>query len=87
MLKDLNLGTPGILMNGVFLYDFLEEKVVTAEIILKSSAKKVIDLFKVNQLSCFVYLYNQHEIHIYYDDKELEKQTQYYSEKALKKCT
>lgn len=86
MLQSLNLQTLGILMNGVIFYDFSKEKVIMAESILKVSAKNVIEIFKKNKLSCFVYLFNQQGINIYYDDEKLEEQTQYYSEKALKKC-
>lgn len=86
MLKDINLKTLGILMNGVILYDFSQEKIVVSDSIEKNTVKNIIDIFKNNNLSCFVYLLKNDGINIYYDNEELEKQTQYYSEKALKKC-
>ena len=86
MLQDLKLETLAILMNGVIFYDFSKEKIIMADSIDKIAAKNVIDIFKSNKLSCFVYVFKDQGINIYYDNEELEKQTQYYSEKALKKC-
>lgn len=85
-LRDIRINTPGILTNGVFLYDFREEKMISAEAISAASAETVIDIFRAHDLSCFVYTYDQRGITIYYGDKSLELQTQYYSERAVKKC-
>ena len=38
------------------------------------------------KLSCFVYIFTQDKINIYYDTKSMEGQTQYYSDRALEKC-
>jgi len=85
-LKEINLNTPGILTNGVFLYDFQEKKIIDAEIINSSSACDVIDIFSENNLPCFVYTYDEMGISIYYNDQKLENQTQYYSDRALEEC-
>ncbi len=85
-LKAIHMDTPGILTNGVFLYDFKDEKVISAEEIAPDSAKKAVKAFQETGLSCFVYTYDENGISIWYGDKDLEKQTQYYSEQALKKC-
>lgn len=85
-LKELHLKTPGILTNGVFLYDFKEEKVISAESIDGSTAMKVTEIFQANELSCFVYTYDSDGIHIFFGSEELKGQTQYYSGQALKKC-
>lgn len=85
-LKAIHMDTPGILTNGVFLYDFKNEKVISAEEIPSDSAEKAIRAFQDTGLSCFVYTYEEDGISIWYGDERLEKQTQYYSEQALKKC-
>lgn len=85
-LRDIHINVPGILTNGVFLYDFKSEKIRTAEEISCKSAELALDIFHENGLSCFVYTYAPGGISIYYGDKKLEGQTQYYSERALKQC-
>lgn len=49
-------------------------------------AKQVVKIFKDVKLSCFVYIFTQDKINIYYDTKSMEEQTQYYSDRALEKC-
>ncbi len=85
-LKEIDMDTPGILTNGVFLYDFNGEKVILAEKIENAGVVQVLEAFRQEGLSCFVYTYDQQGISIYYDDKALESQTQYYSERALEQC-
>ena len=85
-LKDIHMTIPGILTNGVFLYDFKNEKYVSVENIGAEVAKQVVKIFKDVKLSCFVYIFTQDKINIYYDTKSMEGQTQYYSDRALEKC-
>ncbi len=85
-LQDIRLNAPGILTNGVFLYDFQTEKIISVEEISAQNAETVVDIFQKNGLSCFVYTYSPQGISIYYGHKKLEEQTQYYSERAIKKC-
>ncbi len=85
-LSSIAMDTPGILTNGVFLYDFKQEKVISAEKITSSGVNQVLEAFRREGLSCFVYTYDEQGISIYYEDRELESQTQYYSDRALEKC-
>lgn len=85
-LKALHMDTPGILTNGVFIYDFKNEMVISAETICPESAKQVLQAFAAFHLGCFVYTYAEGEISVFYDQKELETQTQYYSKQAIQKC-
>lgn len=85
-LEDIRINAPGILTNGVFLYDFAAGKIIEAEIIDKKAAQEVLNIFQKYNLSCFVYTYDQGGISLCYGDKSLEAQTQYYSERALEKC-
>ena len=55
-LKDIHMTIPGILTNGVFLYDFKNEKYVSVENIGAEVAKQVVKIFKDVKLSCFVYI-------------------------------
>ncbi|WP_346906785.1 HAD-IIB family hydrolase [Faecalicatena orotica] len=85
-LEKLKLQTPGILTNGVFIYDFSKKKFLHAETIDKVTAKKVINAFHENKQDCFMYLFGDNKIRIYYGSKDLEAQIQYYSERALSEC-
>ncbi|MSC86398.1 HAD-IIB family hydrolase [Eubacterium sp. am_0171] len=85
-LKDINLQIPGILTNGVFLYDFNKKQYISAESIEPKCATDVIELLEEHLISCFVYVYYQGGIHIYYGKEELRRQTQYYSDRALEEC-
>lgn len=85
-LENIQMNTPGILTNGVFLYDFREEKIISAEEIHRNGVEEVIDIFRNNGLGCFVYTYDDRGISIYYEGKGMEAQTQYYSDRALEKC-
>ena len=86
-LKELQLSIPGILTNGVFLYDFKRKEYISVEPIKTESAEKVIRLMEDEGLSCFVYVYCKDGIHIYYGNPELEQQAQYYSDRARKNCS
>lgn len=85
-LKDLHMNVPGIVTNGVFLYDFQSEEIISAEAVPVSAVQKVIRAFKDCGMSCFLYTYDSRGISIYYDEKRMEEQTQYYSDRALQKC-
>lgn len=85
-LKSINLTTPGILTNGVFIYDFNKKEYLHAETINQQIAMKVVDAFKKNGKECFMYVLRENQICIYYGDKALEEQTQYYSDRALEEC-
>lgn len=85
-LKNIHMNTPGILTNGVFLYDFKQEKVISAEEIERNSVTLAINAFAEEGISCFVYTYDDKGLSIFYDDRQLENQKQYYSDRALEKC-
>ena len=85
-LKEINMDTPGILTNGVFLYDFQREKIIAPEAVSQKSALEAVDAFRRHGLSCFVYTYEENGISIYYEDEVLQTQTQYYSDRALESC-
>lgn len=85
-LQEIHMNTPGIVTNGVFLYDFKEKKIISAEEIKKESAEKAIEVFEGHGMSCFVYILSEGNISLYYGDKNLEAQIQYYSDRALESC-
>lgn len=85
-LEGIKLSTPGILTNGVFLYDFDSREYVSVEEMDRSLVPDVIGAFRRNGCSCFLYTLKNGRISIYYGDARLREQTQYYSEKALKNC-
>lgn len=85
-LNKLNLKVPGILTNGVFLYDFAEKRYVSVEYISRSAAEMVVEAFAECRQDYFIYTFEENAIGIYYGNEELRKQTQYYSERALECC-
>lgn len=85
-LAPLNLNVPGIITNGVFLYDFARKAYISAETIPPHSAAQAIDIFAAHGLSCFAYTFAGEQVSLYYGEKSLEEQTQYYSKRALEAC-
>lgn len=85
-LEEIHMDTPGIVTNGVFIYDFKEKQIVSAEVIEPESAKQAVEAFQKHGMSCFVYILSEGTISLYYGDKVLEEQTQYYSDRALEAC-
>ena len=85
-LEALDMRTPGILTNGVFIYDFNKKEYVHTEIIEESAAVRVAEAFRVNGMECFMYVFRENQIELYYGAEELKEQTQYYSDRALAEC-
>lgn len=85
-LEKVKMNIPGIVTNGVFLYDFKNKRYLSGEAVETETVKQVIKAFKENGLSCFVYTYQSGSLSIYYDSREMTEQTQYYSERALECC-
>ena len=85
-LSPIHMNVPGIVTNGVFLYDFEEKRIISSEIIDSVAVQNVLQVFNSYKLPCFLYMCNDGEISIYYKDEEQKKQTQYYSERALESC-
>ena len=85
-LSALHMKTPGIVTNGVFLYDFETKKIISSEKIENTAVQEVLHVFKRHGISCFLYMLEEGKISIYYDQKDMESQTQYYSERARQVC-
>ena len=85
-LENIHMNIPGILTNGVFLYDFQKGKIISAEEMTEEGAVQVTEAFHRHGLSCFVYTYDETGISIYYEKQKMEEQTQYYSRQALVRC-
>lgn len=85
-VASLNLDAPGILTNGVFLYDFSKKTYLHVEPIDAKAVAPALDAFKKHGRSCFLYAFGDGGISIFYEDAALANQTQYYSERALASC-
>ena len=85
-LSELKINTPGILTNGVFLYDFTQKRYIDVEAMEQKAALAALDCFAGHDTGCFLYLFSQDAISLYYNRPELTEQTQYYSERALQSC-
>ncbi len=85
-LAPLRLDMPGIVTNGVFLYDFARKSYLSAHTLPPRRAEQILETFAAHGLSCFVYTFEQDQLSIYYGEKSLEAQTQYFSARALEAC-
>ncbi|MCU6747988.1 MULTISPECIES: HAD-IIB family hydrolase [Lachnospiraceae] len=85
-LDALKMSTPGILTNGVFIYDFRNREFLHAEMIPRQAAEKVTEAFQRCGLECFMYILTGNRIRLYYGSEKLKEQTQYYSNRALEEC-
>lgn len=85
-LAPLRLNVPGIITNGVFLYDFQRKVYLSAQTIPLAAAEQILQIFASHGFSCFVYTFEKDQVSIYYGQKVLEEQTQYYSARALQAC-
>lgn len=85
-LEELELHTPSILTNGVFLYDFYTKSYLSVKKMTKDSVLEVLKLFDAMDTGVFLYSFSENQIQIHYNREELTRQTQYYSDRALKCC-
>ena len=85
-LKSLRLNVPGIVTNGVFLYDFSSEKYLHAETIDRAAAHKFTSALLDMNHAAFLYCFDGNTISLYYDNAALESEKQYYSDRALEAC-
>lgn len=86
-LEPLNLTTPSILTNGVFLYDFSTHYYLGAKKMYPEAVFDVLEVFNEMDTGVFLYSFSQNQIQIYYNRKAMIKQRQYYSDRALKCCS
>ena len=85
-LKNIQMNIPGILTNGVFLYDFSRKEYVMVQPMEKRRVSDILKIFQRFGKSCFLYTYRDSLISIYYEKEGQKAQTQYYSDQALKSC-
>lgn len=85
-LEALRLSAPGVLTNGVFLYDFETKTYLSAETVPDEAARQVLEVFARHGVKVFLYTFADGQIAIHYNDRALTAQTQYYSRRALESC-
>lgn len=85
-LASIRLNTPAILTNGVFLYEFSSKTFVGVESIPDESAAGVVEAFRKNGASCFLYTYSGGKISLFFEDERMKEQEQYYSDRARESC-
>ncbi len=86
-LSKINLEVPGVLTNGVFLYNFNKNIYESVEHISKKSVDTCLNILNKYQIPCFAYTYHFNtNISLFYQNEEQKTQTQYYSERALQYC-
>lgn len=86
-LEALRLSAPGVLTNGVFLYDFERKAYLAAETLPDEAARRVLEVFAGHGVKVFLYTFGAGQIGIHYNDRALTAQTQYYSKRALESCS
>lgn len=82
-LEELDLSLPGIVINGVMLYNFDTGQFPMVHVMDKQTATEVLGMFKDHKISPFLYLFKDDQILIYFEDEASKAQTQYYSDRAL----
>lgn len=65
VLKGIPLSAPAVLMNGVFVYDFTENKVIKYCEIENETYKKVLDIFEKRSLHPNVFTFDGEKLSIY----------------------
>ena len=75
-LQDLAMTTPGILTNGVFLYDFNQQRYLDVQAMEPEVVKNALKIFRRFGISCFLYLYKKEQLSLYYEDQKMESQVQ-----------
>ena len=61
-LQDLAMTTPGILTNGVFLYDFNQQRYLDVQAMEPEVVKNALKIFRRFGISCFLYLYKKEQL-------------------------
>lgn len=84
LVKSLNLNIPGILINGVMLYDFKMGEYPLIHMLDDETSQEVLSVFASYGAYPFLYLFHENRIRIYYNNVSAEKQSQYFSERAIK---
>jgi 5-amino-6-(5-phospho-D-ribitylamino)uracil phosphatase len=86
-LDKININVAAILMNGVFLYDFVNKKYIDVHIIDYDKVIEIEKVFDKHKNCGFMYTYEDNRISIFYKDDEDLKHTQYFSDRAKEECS
>jgi len=62
------------------------QEYLDVKVIAKEQVRQVLSVFKQQKTGVFLYTFLQNRISIFYNRPEMTRQTQYYSDKALKAC-
>lgn len=81
ILEGLNLKTPCVLMNGVFVYDMAEKKYIHLSEIKTSCAEKAIEIFKKHAQEPFMYVFENDDIGVEYTSLGVKAQKEFYDER------
>jgi len=68
ILKDLKLTLPVILMNGVCIYDPVNQKYINVETLSKENIRILISLIEENNLKGFMYAVKNEKLSTYYEE-------------------
>lgn len=82
ILKNLKINTPVALMYGVCIYDIVKEQYVNVNKIAKLSMQRVFRILKNNNLSGFVYTFENGEIKAYYENIDSEFGKEFVNERV-----
>lgn len=84
ILQQLNLNIPVVLMNGVFIFDPVEEKYLSANPISEEKAEKVLKIFEKHNQTPFMFIFSKGNIDLEYTLLANKAQIDFYEERKHK---
>lgn len=67
ILSKLNINAPCLLMNGASIFDLRQGKYICSEPIPDEAQRRIIELFRENGISCFMYKICENVLRTYYE--------------------
>ncbi|MDE7367710.1 MAG: HAD family hydrolase [Lachnospiraceae bacterium] len=84
IMEAVNLKLPFVMMNGVLIYDPVQEEYQKIHYIARETAMVVLGIIKLHKLQCFMYTLEQGNMCTYYDSVESRSLNKFRNERIMK---
>lgn len=84
IMEAVNLKLPFVMMNGVLIYDPVQEAYHKIHYISRETAMVVLGIIKLHKLQCFMYTLEQGNMCTYYDSVESRSLNKFRNERIMK---
>lgn len=84
ILQNINLNVPIAMMNGVLVFDTVEQCYLQVNSMDKELAGIILAVIKANDLACFMYGMNDGELKTYYDSVDSRSLNKFRNERIMK---